>query len=208
MFKNTEHAKILKEKRGGKKKMVRGVSRKGAMELSMNTIVVVVIGITLLVLGLVFVRGIFDKIRGTTEKVFAEADTELEDMMGTEQRINVQTTINIQPGRQVKIPIKMCNIEGLGNSLKLKVIAYKLTGTKVKIYIPELPGLKEITGDGEKIATNIQSLSTGRCVAYQMFLVADSSAPITAGESPMLTFKAMAGTEEYGSTGSIVTVSK
>ena len=40
--------------------MIKG--KKGALELSVNTIVVIVIGVTLLILGLVFVRNIFTKI--------------------------------------------------------------------------------------------------------------------------------------------------
>ena len=36
------------------------VSKKGAIELSMTTIIVIVIGITLLTLGLTWVRGLMD----------------------------------------------------------------------------------------------------------------------------------------------------
>lgn len=49
--------------------------KEGAIELSITTIIVVVIGITLLSLGLVFVRGIFTQLTDTSDAVFDKADT-------------------------------------------------------------------------------------------------------------------------------------
>lgn len=48
-------------------------SKKGALELSMSTIIIVVIGVTLLILGLTFVKGIFGKISGISEETFDKA---------------------------------------------------------------------------------------------------------------------------------------
>ncbi len=188
--------------------MKRRMRKKGAMELSMNTIVVVVIGVTLLVLGLVFVRGLFGRITETTAKTFAGADTILEEMTGTEQRLNVQTGITLKRGQTEKIPVKLCNIEGQGDSLKLRVTATRLTGSGVTLFLPEVPGLTEINSDGQMDANSVQDLEPGGCVTYQMFVTADPNAPVTVGAGPILAFKAMVGTSEYGSTGSVIAVEK
>ena len=60
--------------------MKKSMNKKGAMELSINTIVIVVIGITLLVLGLVFVRGIFDKLGDLGGGAFQKAEQELKQI--------------------------------------------------------------------------------------------------------------------------------
>ncbi len=54
--------------------------KKGALELSMNTIVIVVIGITLLVLGLAFVSGIFERLTGLSDTTFEEANSRLSQL--------------------------------------------------------------------------------------------------------------------------------
>lgn len=50
-------------------------NKRGALQLSITTIIIVVIGITLLVLGLVWVRGIFEELGELSEKTFDEANT-------------------------------------------------------------------------------------------------------------------------------------
>jgi len=67
-------------------------SKKAAIELSMTTIIIVVLGITLLILGLTFVRGIFTKIGGISDTTFDEAEDLLK---GLEQ---VDEFLTITPG--------------------------------------------------------------------------------------------------------------
>ena len=56
------------------------MTKKGSIGLSMQTIVVVVIGVTLLVLGLVFVSGMFKKLNPILDMTFDEADKQLRNM--------------------------------------------------------------------------------------------------------------------------------
>src|SRR3989344_9488083 len=51
------------------------MNKKGAIELSMTTIIVVVIGVTLLILGLVFVRGIFTGLKDVSDSTLGKAKT-------------------------------------------------------------------------------------------------------------------------------------
>src|SRR3989344_2476776 len=53
------------------------INERGALELSINTIVIVVIGITLLTLGLVFVRGIFGKLNELSDETFGTAQAQI-----------------------------------------------------------------------------------------------------------------------------------
>lgn len=54
-------------------------SKKGAIEMSMNTIIIIVIGVTLLILGLTFVRGIFGKVTTLSEGAFEQAEGKISD---------------------------------------------------------------------------------------------------------------------------------
>lgn len=67
-------------------------SKKGALELSVNTIVVIVIGVTLLTLGLVFVRGILTQTTDLSEQAFEDANRQL-DSLGS----NVNDFISLAP---------------------------------------------------------------------------------------------------------------
>ncbi len=75
-------------------------SKKGAIELSMTTIIVIVMGVTLLVLGLVFIRGIYDKAKGLTDEAFADAEREIQQRMGASDKIYVSGGIRweAEPG--------------------------------------------------------------------------------------------------------------
>lgn len=55
----------------------------------MTTVIVIVLGVTLLVLGLVFVRGIFTKVSGLTEEAFSDAEREIQQRMGASDNIYV-----------------------------------------------------------------------------------------------------------------------
>lgn len=55
-------------------------SKKGAIELGMNTIIIVVIGITLLSLSLVWIRGMMTKLGSTTDTAFGQTDTAISDI--------------------------------------------------------------------------------------------------------------------------------
>lgn len=67
--------------------------KKGAIEMSMTTIIVVVIGITLLSLGLVWVKSIFDNLQGTTIDAFDQVDAAIGEL-GT-----VDSPLTINPDK-------------------------------------------------------------------------------------------------------------
>jgi len=65
-------------------------NKKGAIALSMTTIIVIVIGVTLLILGITFVRGIFGKISGISDETFSKA----ESMLGELEDVNKFLTVS------------------------------------------------------------------------------------------------------------------
>ena len=51
--------------------------KKGAIELSMTTIIVIILGITLLSLGLIWVKGTFGDITRLSRSAFEQADGDI-----------------------------------------------------------------------------------------------------------------------------------
>ena len=62
-------------------------SKKGAVELSMTTIIVIVIGITLLTLGLTWVRSSLGNVMDLTDQAFDLSDQEIEDMFANSDEL-------------------------------------------------------------------------------------------------------------------------
>src|SRR3990167_4628958 len=91
--------------------------KKGALELSMNTIVIVVIGVTLLVLGLGFVTGIFGNLESLTQNVFVEAENSINQIATHNEKlsvpgdINAATENNARVGIKILVPQKQATVE-------------------------------------------------------------------------------------------------
>jgi len=85
------------------------MDKKGALELSMNTIVIIVIGVTLLALGLVFVRGLFDRLSGQTNLIFDEADAAITQLAAHEGKLTVPTQFEVTRGKQSNLNIYLVN---------------------------------------------------------------------------------------------------
>ncbi len=58
------------------------MDKKGAVELSMTTIIIIVIGITILSLGLVWIRSVFTDVGSLTEGAFERGEGEIADIFG------------------------------------------------------------------------------------------------------------------------------
>ncbi|MBT3394942.1 hypothetical protein HOA59_01950 [archaeon] len=77
-------------------------NKRGAIELSMTTIIVVVIGVTLLTLGLTFVKNIMGGAEGISDEAFTEADRMIRDMMGSDEEFYISgITFDARPGERL-----------------------------------------------------------------------------------------------------------
>jgi hypothetical protein len=87
------------------------MKKKGALELSMTTIIVVVIGITLLTLGLTFVRNIFSGIGESTAGVQEMSKKELSKLFeGDIEGIYLQKAqVSVKKGKTTTVPVILGN---------------------------------------------------------------------------------------------------
>lgn len=58
------------------------MDKKGAVELSMTTIIIIVIGITILSLGLVWIRSVFSDVGELTSGAFEQGETQIAEIFG------------------------------------------------------------------------------------------------------------------------------
>ncbi len=100
--------------------------KEGAIELSMTTIIVIVIGITLLSLALVWVKGVFSDISELSEEAFRNADKEIRDRMreGTNFYVSGQT-FEVEPGDITTINVGVRNILGSDSNFAISVSGEK-----------------------------------------------------------------------------------
>ncbi|MEK6960622.1 MAG: hypothetical protein AABX47_05590 [Nanoarchaeota archaeon] len=96
-------------------------SKRGALDLSINAIVVLILAITMLGLGLAFIRGLFG---GAVEKltgIYASlSEEDKKTLMASQEPITfLQSDIQVS-GREVNIPYAIRNVRGDKIGLKIK----------------------------------------------------------------------------------------
>lgn len=104
--------------------------KRGAVELSVTTIVVVVIGITLLTLGLSWVTGIFEKLDVTTSGAFEQADTQIDEILGggTGKAISISpSALSLKQGKTTSAKVLVAHIDTIDTSTKS--VSVSMTGT-------------------------------------------------------------------------------
>ncbi len=184
--------------------MVRGVSRKGAMELSMNTIVVVVIGITLLVLGLVFVRGIFTRLGGLGGSAFQKAEQELQQIQSGETKINFPQNVEVKKGGSAVEELRVCNTDGtLEASSDLKLEANNAFPAGLTI----TAGGKTVSSTAKSQTIQLGTIEYQSCRVLPTLIKATSTVKVDPNiEPPFLTLTVTKSTKEYHSMGSTISV--
>ena len=165
-------------------------SKKGAIELSMTTIIVIVMGVTLLILGLVFIRGIFTKITGLTEDAFRSAEKEIQQRMGASDKIYVSgVNFEIESGKSTVFTVGVQNFgeETTASKFKIDVISGNAESKKEWFTLPPEDNLKP----GEK-------------KGFPIKITLPKGAP--PGKSYTFSIKVYKGSEEYASQSIIVSV--
>ena len=90
---------------------MRTMRKKGAMEMSMGTIVVVVLAMTMLILGIVFVQKIFKSATGAIDLTDEQLRNEINKLFGDDQELAVY------PGTR-RVSIKQESVDGVGFGIK------------------------------------------------------------------------------------------
>lgn len=127
------------------------MNKRGALELSMNTIIIIVIGVVLLSLGLMFVRGIFSQTTDLSDKVFANANKELDSLGGSVNTALVLSPeiVRLKAGQTSGFVVQVTNLE---ESQTYTGLTGKLTTTD--------QGITCVFSDGTT-AANIRTLVSG-----------------------------------------------
>ena len=119
------------------------MEKRGAIELSITTIVVVVIGITLLVLGLIFVSGIFSDITEQQKKLGEYTDEQIRDIFEqSDQYLNLPTTdFSVKMGETFNLDLVAKNqAEGVDMcTFELNLITTALAGIDPKNWFSLTP---------------------------------------------------------------------
>ncbi len=91
-------------------------NKKGAIELSMTTIIVIVIGVTLLTLGLTWVKNIFDKGGSLGDEAFLEADRMVREIMASDDDFFISgLSFEIKPGNIRTVGVGVRDYNGWGD---------------------------------------------------------------------------------------------
>lgn len=91
--------------------MFKKTNKKGALELSMNTIIIIVIGVTLLILGLTFVKGIFGKTTKLADGAFEKAEGQIGVDANLEEALSIMPKkISLDAGEDKITTIVVANL--------------------------------------------------------------------------------------------------
>lgn len=175
------------------------MKKRGAVELSITTIVVVVIGITLLVLGLVFVKGIFGKLDTITEDVFDKGSTII-DTLSIDTKFSVPSTVTVQQGKTKTFKITVGHDGTITGSQGFDLI---LT--------PKFPsGLTETQVRAQIISEHPVILNEGEQATFVIQVATTSNAPLSGGlgRTPAYSVTAKIGTQTYATGAFTIEIEK
>ena len=128
-------------------------NKRAAMELSISTIVVIVLAVTMLILGLVLVRSIFNSGKGVIDLTDQQLREEVNKLFSEDKKMVVY------PGTRL-IDIKQGNVDGVG--IGIKNLLTGESGSKEFSYVVQVsdPDLKKKCGVTEAVAESW--ITTGR----------------------------------------------
>ena len=94
------------------------MNKKGAVEFSMTTIIVVIIGVIILAIAIPWITGTLNKAGGLTDAAFDNALKQLQGDPTPDEPIALsQETFNVKRGDKVALVVRFLNNGGSGNSL-------------------------------------------------------------------------------------------
>ncbi|MDD5331782.1 MAG: hypothetical protein PHE43_03095 [Candidatus Nanoarchaeia archaeon] len=163
-------------------------NKKGAVELSISTIVIVVLGVTLLILGLSLVRGIFSKVEGLTDQSFQAGEKLIQDQMSSNEKFYVSgVTFVIESGKSITVHTGIQNFgdPGKSNAFKLDVKVGDAGGSKSWFVLPPeqtigvgskkafpfVINVPDGTEPGKSFTFTIEALKDGKAYDSQAIIV-------------------------------------
>ncbi|MBI2673229.1 hypothetical protein HYX19_03135 [Candidatus Woesearchaeota archaeon] len=172
------------------------MAKRGALELSINTIVVVVIAITLLTLGLAFVKQQFGGLTDITKDVFGTAKTEIGKIHGG-AKFTAPTQVSIKQGETTTIAVFVANDGSLGNNPITVTVA--------------LTPVTSVNGVSARIISSpTATLNVGQEGTFTVAVAATKTAPLSTGSASdpaySITITTQGQTGTYASGGFVIDV--
>lgn len=123
----------------------------------MSTIIIVILGITLLTLGLILIRGVFGKIQDITKTTFEDADKQIRQYMSSGNTkfyiLGADTTMSPKTSQRMYVGIR--NTKGKDDKFNLKIKSADGKSIVSWIEVPKEP-LSVNAGDYKTIVMNIK----------------------------------------------------
>ncbi len=146
-------------------------SKKGAIEMSITTIIVIVIGITLLTLGLTWVRGIFTKLDKITSGTFDQATVEIGKIrQGGGEKLNMPSSVTVKQGSKETVQSIVYNEDTSSHSFEISgdmTAGAGATGIENKVQAKIISSPQTVT------------LAGNQEVPFDIQVVATTDAPLT-----------------------------
>ncbi len=166
-------------------------SKRGALELSMTTIIVIVIGIVLLSLGLMFVRGVFKKITDESDQIFAMSEEQISELFENSNSLIkiVPETAEAEIGSTIKTGLVIKNQDA-------ELLTFSLSTTTAKNAICTFDETLAPTSD-------THTLSPG--ISKKFKLIADLSNALPGEDNCRVTVNVQGATEgQYDNTATFL----
>lgn len=88
------------------------MDKEGAIELSMTTVIVIILGVILLTLGLAFVRGVFTKVSDLTDTSFSQAEAAIGQLGTIENELTLTSrNVDLEQGKDVAVGVVVKNFD-------------------------------------------------------------------------------------------------
>ena len=99
-------------------------NKKGAIEMSITTIIVIVIGVTLLILGITFVKNIFGETIAISDKTFEQANTLIDEFENVDKFLTLSPSeITIEKAGDGVAKVIIANFEEKPKAITIKAKA-------------------------------------------------------------------------------------
>lgn len=121
------------------------MNKRGAIELSMTTIIIIVIGITILVLGLAWVRNMLGGASDLTQKALEGGQQQISEIMGssTDPLTLYTTKTELERSDWTQIAVIVFNDQGVQQDLTLTTAVSTSKENSLDCYIADSGGLTD-----------------------------------------------------------------
>jgi len=177
------------------------MNKKGALELSITTIVVVVIGVTLLTLGIMFVRNMFSQLNSISEATFGTAETQITAISQSGlSKVTMPQKVTVGQGERKTESIIVGNDGQICSSNKFSVTLSKSTGSTF-----------DETAVGARIISNTEiEIPPGKQAKFVLQVAATKDAPLSTGTlaDPAYSAVVKCGNTVYDNNAMVIEVTK